>query len=113
MKVSIFITVFCIGILSNTDLKAQTAKVTYPSDAPSGYTYDFNLAQQMIIERQVKPSIQNQLAQPIIDKKDFPLIGSKKDVSENYLETLKKWMEQNPSVIIDAFKSNKEIVQQY
>lgn len=113
MKTTRIITLLFIGIVYCSDLKAQTAKITYPSDAPSGYTYDFNLAQQMIIERQVKPSSKNQLAQAIIDKKDFPLIGNKNDVSETYLETLKKWMEQNPSVIIDALKSNKEIVQQY
>lgn len=111
-KLTLIILTF-FGVVINNDLKAQTAKAALPSDVSTGYTYDFNSAQRIIIERQVKPSVQNQDAQAIIDVKDFPKLTNKDQVNDAYLETLKLWMEKNPSVIIESLKSRKEIVQQY
>lgn len=100
---------FCI----QTNLSAQNQTTTPPSDAPSGYTYDFDLAKKIIIDRQLKPSNSNQVAQPIIDAKDFPKLKGQNDLNASYNDKLKEWMEKNPSLIIESLKSKNEIVKPY
>lgn len=99
---------FCI----QTNIKAQN-QTTPPSDAQTGYTYDFDLAKKIIIDRQLKPAKSNQVAQPIIDSKDFPKLKGQNELNADYNEKLKAWMEKNPNMIIESLKSKNEIVKPY
>lgn len=107
--------VLCYSWMSfSNDLLAQTNTVqSPPSDAPTGYTYDFDSAKKLIIERQIKPGQNNKDVQPIIDSKDFPKLKNEKALDAAYHESLKEWMEKNPNTIIETLKSRKEIVQKY
>ncbi len=99
----------------STSMHAQNnaKKVTPPSDAPSGYTYDFNKAQDLILERISNPQKSNADAQVFLDQKDFPVINSAKKADAAYKDELRKWMEKNPDLIINTLKSRKDIVTQY
>ena len=88
-------------------------KLTPPSDAPSGYTYDFAKVQNLIIERVTAPSKSNAIAQPFLDQPDFPALSNGKAVDANYKDRLRQWMEKNPSLIINTLKSRTDIVTQY
>lgn len=95
------------------DLNAQNSN--YPTakpltDAPTGYTYDFDLAKQLIIERQVQPANDNLDVKPIIDSKGFPKLSSASALNSAYEEKLKTWMEKNPEIIINSLKNRKNIV---
>ncbi len=98
------------AFLAFSGLNAQTASVTPASDASSGYTYDFDLAKKMIIDHQLDPGKDNALAKPIVESKDFPKLSGKPALNNNYYETLNAWMEKNPALIIESFKSRKDIV---
>lgn len=115
MKKAAFFAGVVLALFCTNNLNAQNNKVvgTPPSDVPTGYTYDFEKAQRIIISRQVQPDNTNADAQAIIDSKDFPKLGNGSEATKEYLEKLRKWMEINPTVIIQALKSHKEIVQQY
>lgn len=111
-KLTLIIFAF-FGVMIHTDLSAQTSKKPIPSDAVTGYVYEFDAAQKLIIERQVHPADQNADVQPIIESKNFPKISDLKKVTDSDLEKLKVWMESNPSIIIETLKSRKEIVHAY
>lgn len=97
---------FSLGLSAQSSLKP-------PSDEPHGYTYDFNAAKQLIIERQLYPSNENKDAQKVIDSKDFPKLKNKSGLTEEYQKNLRLWMEKNPDIIIETFKSRKNVVQSY
>jgi hypothetical protein len=88
--------------------KAQT-KTPMPSDAVSGYTYDFNLTSELILSRISKPSAVNQDAQPLLDAPDFPAYKGKV-INELFKNSLREWMEKNPALIINTLKHRKDIV---
>lgn len=111
-KLTLIIFAF-LGVMIHTDLSAQTNKKQIPSDAVTGYVYEFDAAQKLIIERQVNPTDQNADVQPIIDSKNFTKLSNPKKITSADLETLKVWMEMNPSIIIETLKSRKEIVHAY
>ncbi|MBL7917288.1 MAG: hypothetical protein JNM96_02755 [Bacteroidia bacterium] len=81
-----------------------------PSDAVTGYTYDFDIAKKLIIEFQVQPNETNSIAKPIVKQKTFPKIGNNKPQDISYNEKLKEWMEKNPNIIIETLKPRKDIV---
>ena len=56
--VAIFVMLSHNKLFSQTDSKAKVIAPP-PSDATTGYTYDFNKAQALIIERITKPSAAN------------------------------------------------------
>lgn len=93
-----------------SDLNAQSTSTSVPSDATVGYTYDFDLAKKIIIDHQLAPSNDNELAKPIIESKDFPKLNGKNELNNDYYEKLRVWMEKNPNLIIESLRSRKEIV---
>lgn len=113
MKKLSFIILFVAAFSFTNELKSQTLNTTPPSDASTGYTYDFDLAKKIIIDRQLKPAKSNQVAQPIIDSKDFPKLKNQNELNAAYNDQLKAWMEKNPNVIIESLKSRNEIVKPY
>jgi hypothetical protein len=79
------------------------------SDAVTGYTYDWNLSQQLIFDRITAPSEANKDAQPLLDAPGFPAYTGKK-IDENYKNTVREWMEKNSALIISTLKHRKDIV---
>lgn len=111
-KIVLIVTFLGLNVFVN-DLNAQNSN--YPTakpltDAPTGYTYDFDLAKQLIIERQVQPANDNLDVKPIIDSKGFPKLSSASALNSAYEEKLKTWMEKNPEIIINSLKNRKNIV---
>lgn len=115
MKIYIKLAGLFLGLFFATSVNAQSGakKVTPPTDEPSGYTYDFNKVQDLIIQRITNPQKSNADAQVFLDQKDFPAIISAKKVDADYKDELRKWMEKNPDLIINTLKSRKDIVTQY
>ena len=87
--------------------------ISSPSDVSSGFTYDFNKAQSLIIERISKPDESNKDAEILLTQNSFPKLNKNEKIEGPYKEKLKDWMEKNPNLIISAFKNRKEIVQAY
>ncbi len=92
---------------------SQNNKAQKPSDVSSGFTYDFSKAQNLIIERLVNPNATNAEAEIIVTENNFPKLDKQKNIDAEYKEKLKVWMENNPNLIISAFKNRKEIVQAF
>jgi len=112
MKKGILLICIFLGFSLSQEIKAQSRK-TPPSDAASGYTYDFNKAKELIIEEQLKFGNSSIELQSILQHKDFPVLKSKEELNDSYHQNLRKWMESNPDVIISAFKKRNDIVQPY
>lgn len=101
-------------VVASTNAQSNASKTTSPpSDASTGFTYDFNKVQDLIIERVTNPQKSNADAQVFLDQKDFPIINSAKKADAAYKDELRKWMEKNPTLIINTLKSRKDIVTQY
>lgn len=82
---------------------------TPPSDAPAGYTYDWDITRQLILDRIAKPSDANKDAQPLLDAADFPAYKGKA-IDDAFKAKLKEWMEKNSTLIINTLKHRKDIV---
>ncbi len=95
---------------------AQTSsKTSQPiaSDAPGGYTYDFNKTMDLIIERITAPSKSNADVKVFLDQKDFPAPPATKGINAAYKDQIRIWMEKNPNLIINTLKHRKDIVTQF
>lgn len=97
----------------NTSGNKTSATTTLPSDKLTGYTYDFAKAQAVIIERQMQPNESNKVAQSIIDSQDFPKLTLGSSPDKQYLDILTKWMEKNPTLLIESLKNRTDIVTPY
>ncbi len=103
---------FCLtGQLAaqNNPSKAKSA----PSDAAAGYTYDFNLVKQLLIDYQIKPNDNNKDVKILVKENGFPKLSSGKSADAAYHDNLTQWMEKNPSLIIQALKNRKDIVRKF
>lgn len=108
----IFLILFTVSTGVNAQVKEST-KVTPPSDAPSGYTFDYQKTIEIIIERQISPDKSNQDIQPILNQKDFPALKSGQTPDSKYKEILGNWIIANQAIIINTLKHRKNIVTQY
>jgi hypothetical protein len=116
MKHCLKISGLFLALLFSTEIvNAQTdaKKINPPSDAPSGYTYDFNKVMNLITERIATPTKSNADAQAFLDANDFPAAPANKVIDANYKDQLRIWMEKNPNLIINTLKHRKDIVTQY
>lgn len=86
---------------------------TIASDAPSGYTYDFDKVMNLITSRIEAPKKENADAQVFLNSTDFPALPKSKLIDATYKEQIKIWMEKNPTLIINTLKSRKDIVTQF
>ena len=114
-KISIIAVFFIVAItkmISQNDKKASF--VSSPSDVNTGYTYDFDKAQKLILDRIQQPNVYNADAQAVIESPGFPKFKSEgSTVNPTDKELLNLWMEKNPEIIIKAFKNRNDIVKQY
>jgi hypothetical protein len=111
MKSLKFFIVFAAILAFNSSYgQSNNANTNKPgSDAPTGYTYDWDLSQKLILDRISNPSEANQDVQPILDAPGFPAYAGKK-IDENYKNSMREWMEKNSAIIINTLKHRKDIV---
>jgi hypothetical protein len=111
---SLFMISAC-GILNaqTTQTKSNTAQEK-PSDVSFGYTYDFDkvfqlLHAEMKASSKNKTSIEHQLMQT----KDFPKPESTLNNEVYVKAALRQWIETHSDVIIQAYKTNQDIVKPF
>lgn len=113
MKKSILLTSVLICFLQFSFFAQSNKKSSPPSDATTGFTYDFDKTNELIIERLSNPTKSNQDVQTVIEEKTFPALNKGEKIDANYKTKLAAWIEKNPSVIISKLKNRKEIVHTY
>ena len=118
MKKNYKIVVLVAGaLIISTAIHAQTnseKKATvHPSDVSSGFTYDFDKTIKLITDRITNPNVTNADVQVFLDQPDFPILAKGKNIDGIYKDQLTKWMEKNPTLIINTLKPRKDIVTQY
>jgi hypothetical protein len=91
----------------------KTAKQTPPSDAPSGFTYDFDLTQNLIVDGLTNPNESNKEVQIFVSEKTFPAYEKGDKIDAAYREKLRIWMEKNPDLIINTLKHRTNIVKPF
>lgn len=114
MKKNLKFVGFLLAFFATSTIAAQTEKKqTPPTDVSTGFTYDFDKTQDLIIQRLTNPQKSNADVQVLLDQKDFPALTNGKKADASYKDELRKWMEKNPNLIINTLKSRKDIVSQY
>jgi hypothetical protein len=113
MKKAIFLASVLICTMQSSIFAQTNTKVNRPSDASSGYTYDFDKAYELIIERLSNPTKLNEDVKTITDEKSFPKLKVGQTIDADYKKKLGAWIENNPSIIISALKNRKEIVHSF
>lgn len=116
MKKILRIAGLLIALIASTSVNAQTnssKQTSPPSDASSGFTYDFDKTRDLIIQRLTNPQKSNADVQVFLEQKDFPAFTNGKKIDTSYKDELRKWMEKNSNLIINTLKSRKDIVTQY
>ncbi|MDI9342241.1 MAG: hypothetical protein QM534_16825 [Sediminibacterium sp.] len=82
-----------------------------PSDAPSGYTYNFDKVFAALWSEMSAPSGNNQSPEyQLIHSKDFPKTTQTLHNEVYGKALLRKWMEEHPDMIINAYKTREDIV---
>ena len=111
MKRILFLTALFICALQFSSF-AQTNKkaVTPPSDAASGYTYDFDKTNDLIIARLSNPSSANEDVKAIVEETSFPKLNKGAIIDAAYKKQVAAWVEKNPNLIISVLKNRKDIV---
>jgi len=99
---------FKFSLFSQNNIKASPL----PTDVPHGYTYDFEKVQTAIMRELIQPSDKTKEAKSLITHTTFPKL-TLPSIEDDYKKKLIKWMEANPTLIINAFKNNQDIVTQY
>jgi len=107
---------FVFVLVCNISFFAQESKQvknTPPSDAPSGFTYDFDKTQNLIVDRLSNPNEFNKDVQILISASDFPVLKTGETINSAYREKIRIWMEKNPTLIINTLKHRNDIVKPY
>lgn len=113
MKKSFFLVVVLFFAFKTASFAQNSvAPSPLPTDVPHGFTYDFEKVQTAIMRELIQPSEQTKEAKQLISSPSFPKLTSP-SIDEDYKKKLVKWMESNPTLIINAFKNNQEIVTPY
>ncbi len=98
---------FCLGIFS---VNAQTSKKqNLPSDAQSGFTYNYDKVFSLLSHEAVNPSLSNNPALSLVKSNDFPKLSSTTLTAQDF-DLIKKWMDAHPNQIIEAYKNDSQIV---
>jgi len=113
MKRSIFFTSLFLIALQFSFFAQTNKKATPPSDASSGYTYDFDKTNELIIERLSNPNKSNEDVMVLIQEKSFPKLKQGDKIDADFKKKVAEWVEKNPNLIISNFKNRKEIVHAY
>jgi hypothetical protein len=106
-----FLFVCHLSYFSQENTKSN--KQTPPSDAPTGFIYDYDKTQNLIVDRLTNPNESNKDVQVFITSKDFPRCKQGDKIDAVYREKLRVWMEKNPDLIINTLKHRSDIVKPY
>ncbi len=110
MKRSVFLTSVLICFLQFSFFAQTNKKSIPPSDAASGYTYDFDKTNELVLERISNPNTSNADVKPIVNETSFPKLNSGATIDADYKKKVADWIEKHPDLIISTFKNRKEIV---
>jgi uncharacterized protein YjaZ len=113
MKRSIFLTSALVFALQFSFFAQTNKKVTPPSDASTGFTYDFDKTNDLIIERLSNPNKSNEDVKVIVEEKSFPKLNKGENIDTDFKKKVAVWIEKNPNLIISSFKYRSEIVHPY
>jgi len=113
MKRSIFLTAVLICTLQFSFFAQTNKKAPLPTDVPTGYTYDFDKTNELIIERLSSPNNSNEDVKVVVEEKSFPKLNKGEKINTDYKKKLAAWIEKNPALIISALKNRKDIVHPY
>ena len=111
--IALVVGMFLINITINAQVNSEKKTTVLPSDVSSGFTYDFDKTISLITERITNPAKSNADVQVFLDQPDFPVLAKGKTIDAAYKDELRKWMEKNPTLIINTLKPRKDIVTQY
>lgn len=109
-KLAFLAAFFCVS--GTMSAQAQKTTSNPPSDAQTGFTYDFDKALDLVKERIQFPTKKNEDAQILINDETFPKLKYGQSDAE-YLKNVGTWIQENPYKVIEAFKARTEIVQRY
>lgn len=113
MKKSILLTAALICSLQFSFFAQTNKKVSPPSDASTGFTYNFDKTNELILERLSNPNESNVDLKPITEAQGFPVLLVGQQINADYKKKLAAWVEKNPVLIISTLKNRKDIVQAY
>jgi hypothetical protein len=116
MKKLLFFTV--LTLISIT-VKAQqpvsgSKPIKAPSDAITGYTYDYDKVFDLL-HKAVTGSVisRGNTEQQLMNTPDFPKVDAHLNNEPFLKASLKQWIETHPDLIIEAYKSNADIVKPF
>jgi hypothetical protein len=107
IAISIF---FSISFFSQAQ---NNNKIKAPSDLEHGFTYDFDKANELVIDRLINPCSSNEDVAIIIENKTFPKPVNPKILNESQKKEIAEWIESHPDFIISALKHRENIVHEY
>ena len=113
MKKSVFITAALVCSLQISVFAQTNNEIMPPSEAPHGFTYDFDKVNAIIIDRLVKPSSANEIASVLVEETNFPKLVKGSEIDQEYKKNIVKWIESHQALIISTFKNRNDIVQSY
>ena len=116
MKTYKFLILLGLGLALSPSLSAQNnpSKLkSAPSDAPSGFTYDFDKTRSLLIDYQINPGKHNNDVAELVKSKDFPKLQKNQSADAAYYDKVRIWMEANPSKIITTLKHREDIVRPF
>ncbi|MDO9001102.1 MAG: hypothetical protein Q7W45_15160 [Bacteroidota bacterium] len=113
MKKAILLSSIMIIATQFSSMAQTNKKKSAPSDAATGYTYNFDKANELIFERLLNPNSSNMDVKSIVEEKSFPKLSNGEKIDSEYKKKVALWIEKNPNLIISNFKNRKDVVQSY
>lgn len=110
IKSFLFLAFMFFGSVIFGQTNSEKRKPTPPSDAPSGYTYDFDKTIKLIMDRMTNPNEFNKDVQPLVSANDFPEYKTGELLNSEMRNKIRIWMENNPTLIINTLKQRNDIV---
>jgi hypothetical protein len=115
-KSLVFAAFLTLSFFAPVEMNAQSGKnvgTKAPSDAPSGYTYDFDKTRTLLVDYQINPGKQNADVAELVKSKDFPKLQKNQSADAAYYDKVRIWMEANPNKIITTLKHREDIVRPF
>ncbi len=104
----------CEIVNAQTTQSKTNAATEKPSDAAFGYTYDFDKVFQLL-HTEMKASAKNKtsIEYQLMQSKDFPKSETTLNNEVYAKAALRQWIETHSNAIIEAYKSNQDIVKPF
>ncbi len=90
---------------------SQSTNSNSSTDIVEGYTYDYDMVQNLLIDQKLNPNNKESLFfNELVNSKDFPSMSkftNKNSVDAEHFDLVRKWIEKHPNEIISALKKAK------